>query len=79
VPGIYDPNLADEYMTVETEESQRITRELAHTEGILAGPSGGAAVLASLEVAKSLESGVVVTVLPDGGNRYLGDSFWDEQ
>lgn len=79
VPGIYDPNLADEYMIVETEESQQITRELAQVEGILAGPSGGAAVLASLQVAKSLESGVVVTVLPDGGNRYLGDSFWDER
>jgi cysteine synthase len=35
-------------------------------------------VLASLQVAKSLESGVVVTVLPDSGSRYLGDSFWDE-
>ncbi len=78
VPGIYDPGLADERLTVETEEAQQVTRDLARYEGILAGPSGGAAVLASLQVARRLESGVIVTVLPDGGNRYLGDSFWDE-
>lgn len=78
VPGIYDPRLADEHMTVETEDAQEITRELARYEGILAGPSGGAGVRAALRVAEKLQSGVIVTVLPDGGNRYLGDSFWDE-
>jgi cysteine synthase B len=79
VPGIYDPHLADVHATVGTEEAQAITRALARTEGILAGPSGGAGVLAALQVARTLRAGVVVTVLPDGGSRYLGDRFWDEE
>ncbi len=78
VPGIYDPSLADSKLSVSTEDAQAMTRALAHLEGILAGPSGGAGVLAALRVARTLEEGVVVTVLPDGGNRYLSDSFWDE-
>jgi cysteine synthase B len=78
VPGIYDPDLAEESLQVGTEEAQAMTRDLARYEGILAGPSGGAGVLAAVRLAQSLHSGVVVTVLPDGGNRYLQDSFWDE-
>ena len=78
VPGIYEPDLADRLLTIETEDAQGTTRDLARHEGILAGPSGGAAVRAALEVARTLDSGVVVTVLPDGGSRYLGDSFWSE-
>jgi S-sulfo-L-cysteine synthase (O-acetyl-L-serine-dependent) len=78
VPGIYDPKLADRRMPANTEEAQEMTRALARHEGILAGPSGGAGVLAAVRVARSLTSGVVVTVLPDGGNRYLGEAFWEE-
>jgi cysteine synthase B len=79
VPGIYDPDLADVHATVETEDAQAVTRDLARYEGILAGPSGGAGVLAALRVARSLPSGVVVTILPDGGSRYLGDGFWQDE
>ena len=79
VPGIYDPSLADDHVTVATEVAQAVTRSLARHEGILTGPSGGAAVLAALNVAQTLASGVVVTVLPDGGSRYLGDAFWDDE
>ncbi len=78
VPGIYDPHLADVHATVATEDAQAITRALARTEGILVGPSSGAGVLAALRVAQTLRAGVVVTVLPDGGSRYLEDRFWDE-
>ncbi|HEX9986975.1 MAG TPA: cysteine synthase family protein [Chloroflexia bacterium] len=78
VPGIYNPDLADLHLTAETEDAQAATRALARYEGILAGPSGGAAVLASLQVAQSLDTGVVITILPDSGSRYLGDSFWNE-
>jgi S-sulfo-L-cysteine synthase (O-acetyl-L-serine-dependent) len=78
VPGIYDPDLADEKIAVETEDAQATTRDLARIEGILAGPSGGAAVLAALRTARGLERGVVVTVIPDGGSRYLADPFWAE-
>lgn len=76
VPSIYDPTLADSRMTIGTEDAQEITRSLAKYEGILAGPSGGAGVLAAINVGKSLKEGVLVTVLPDGGNRYLQDAFW---
>lgn len=78
VPGIYDPSLADSRLGVETEDGQEIARELARYEGILVGPSAGAGVYAALKVAGSLDRGVVVTVLPDGGGRYLSDTFWDE-
>ncbi|MDQ3930542.1 MAG: pyridoxal-phosphate dependent enzyme, partial [Chloroflexota bacterium] len=78
VPGIYDPDLAEESLEVGTEAAQAMTRDLARYEGILAGPSGGAGVLAAVRVAQTLRSGVVVTVLPDGGSRYLQDTFWDE-
>jgi cysteine synthase B len=79
VPGIYDPGLADELLTVETEQAQAVTRALAREEGILAGPSGGAALFAAIQLAKTLDRGVVVTVLPDGGTRYLGEPFWEEE
>ncbi|MDQ6694015.1 MAG: cysteine synthase family protein [Chloroflexota bacterium] len=79
VPGIYDPDLADMHLDVGTEDAQAMTRILARQEGALTGPSGGAAVSAAIRVAQSLREGVVVTVLPDGGSRYLGDSFWDEK
>jgi S-sulfo-L-cysteine synthase (O-acetyl-L-serine-dependent) len=79
VPGIYDPDLADMHAVVETEDAQAVTRDLARYEGILAGPSGGAGVLISLRVAQTLRSGVIVTILPDGGSRYLGDRFWGEE
>jgi cysteine synthase B len=79
VPGIYDASLADERISAGTEDAQAVTRDLARYESILAGPSGGAAVLAALRVARALRAGVVVTVLPDGGSRYPGDSFWYEE
>jgi cysteine synthase B len=78
VPGIYDPDLAERRINVSTEEAQAMARSLALHGGILTGPSGGAAVLAAHGIAQTLAEGVVVTVLPDGGSRYLGDSFWDE-
>jgi cysteine synthase B len=78
VPGIYDPGLADEHVGVETESAQAMARALLRCEGILVGPSSGAAVVAAVEVGRTLSEGVIVTVLPDGGDRYLQDSFWEE-
>jgi cysteine synthase B len=78
VPGIYDPDVADVHTTVATEDAQAMTRALARYEGILAGPSGGAGVLAAVRLAQTLPAGTVVTILPDGGNRYLSDRFWEE-
>jgi len=79
VPGIFDPGLADDTMTVRTEDAQAAARRLAAEEGLLTGPSGGANVSAALRLASELPPGdVVVTLLPDGGERYLRDSWWEE-
>ncbi len=48
-----------------------MTRRLAQEEGWLVGPSAGAAMLAAVQVAQEIEEGVIVVVLPDGGDRYL--------
>jgi cysteine synthase B len=76
VPPIYDAKLADEDLGVGTEAAHRMVRRLAREEGLLVGISSGAALVAALEVAKRLTKGVVVTVFPDGAEKYLSESFW---
>jgi S-sulfo-L-cysteine synthase (O-acetyl-L-serine-dependent) len=72
VPGIYDPTLADANVEVETEDAQEMVRRLAREEGLFVGTSSGANVFGALRLAKTLEPGaVVVTILCDGGERYL--------
>lgn len=78
VPGIYDPRLADGGLEVSTEAAHSMVKRLARDEGLLVGVSGAAAVVAALETARTLESGVFVTVFPDSANRYLGERFWEE-
>jgi cysteine synthase B len=72
VPGIYDASVADENVEVATEDAQEMVRRLAREEGLLVGTSSGANVFAALRLALSLPSGsVVVTILCDGGERYI--------
>ena len=79
VPGIYDPKLADEDLALATEAAQAMTRRLALDEGLFVGPSSGANVLAALQVASKLDGdAVVVTILCDGGGKYIDESFWAE-
>lgn len=78
VPGIYDPKLADRDLAVATEDAYRMVKRVAAEEGILIGVSSGAALVAAQQVASEIERGVVVTILPDSGMRYLSDRFWDE-
>ena len=78
VPGIYDRKVADGRLEAATEEAQRLCRELARKQGLLLGPSGGANLSGALKLARSLKEGLVVTVLPDSGERYLSDRFWRE-
>jgi cysteine synthase B len=78
VPRIYDPTLADENRGASTEEAYEMVRRLAREEGVLAGISSGAAVATALEVAREIESGVVVTILCDGADKYLSENFWEE-
>jgi cysteine synthase B len=76
VPGIYDPSLANDNLWAPTEVSYDLARELARTEGIMVGHSSGAALWGVRETARQVESGVVVTVLCDGGTRYLSSGLY---
>jgi cysteine synthase B len=80
VPGIYDASLADENVEVATEDAQEMTRRLAREEGLLIGVSSGANVHAALRLAQQLPpESVVVTILCDGGGKYLSERFWEEE
>ncbi|CAN5885447.1 cysteine synthase family protein [soil metagenome] len=78
-PGIYDPGLADEHIRVGTEQAYAFTRRLAADEGLLVGVSSGAALAASLALAARIREGLIVTIFPDSGSRYLTESFWDRE
>ncbi len=71
VPDIYDRSRLDDVVTVDDGPAFEMTRTLAVREGIFAGLSSGAAVAGALEVASTLDSGTVVTIIPDRGDRYL--------
>lgn len=76
VPGIYDASFPDSKIQVETEEAYKMVKELGQREGLLVGYSAGAAMKATLEVAKGLKDGCMVVIFPDSGNHYLSTSFW---
>jgi len=76
VPAIYDASLADADLRVSTEEAHRSVRRLARESGLLVGISSGAALSATLQFARTLDRGVVVTVFPDGAEKYLSEAFW---
>jgi cysteine synthase B len=78
VPGIYDDGLADECLYISTEAAYQATLRLAQEEGLFVGPSSGAALVAALQVAEKAGRGVVVTIFPDGGEKYLADGPWRE-
>ena len=71
IPGIYDPAGHDEKVNIEDDDAYEMARRLAREEGLLVGMSSGAAMHVARELAGQLESGVIVVVLPDGGDRYL--------
>ncbi len=81
VPKIYDASLADEDIGISTEDAHAMVRQLAREEGLLVGISAGAAVAGCLQVARSLgknQQAVFVTILPDSGDKYLSERFWEE-
>ncbi|HEY6958751.1 MAG TPA: pyridoxal-phosphate dependent enzyme [Candidatus Limnocylindria bacterium] len=75
-PAIWDERVADVHMTQGTEEGIAMTRRLARDEGIFTGPSGGAAVAAAVRVARE-ETGPIVVLIADGGERYLSTPLWE--
>jgi cysteine synthase B len=69
-PGIYDESILDGTFFVKTEDAYEMMTRLAKEEGLWVGPSSGAALWASLKLAESIDRGVIVTIFPDGGERY---------
>lgn len=77
-PGIYDEALAGDPLEVKTEAAHEMVIRLAREEGLFVGISSAAAAVAALQVASELEEGVVVTVFPDAGYKYLSDKkLWE--
>lgn len=82
VPAIYDSELADENIWIDTEDAYKMVRRCARQEGILIGISAGANIVAARKIGKRLvesgEPGVIVTVLCDGADKYLSEEFWND-
>ncbi len=72
-PGIYDDSVHDELILADTEESWNLSEQATREEGIFIGHSSGAALVGVREVARRIGSGVIVTIFPDGGDRYLSE------
>ncbi len=81
-PGIFDENLLDRTIFVETEEAYEWARRLVKEESLFVGQSSGAALAACVKIARELsergEKAVIVTVFPDGGERYLSTALFEE-
>jgi cysteine synthase B len=76
IPAIYDREHLDDIIMVETEAAFDMARQVAKKEGIFCGMSSGAAMYASLEIAKKIESGNIVTIFPDRGEKYLSTELF---
>jgi len=76
VPKIYHPEELDEKIVIEDEEAFEIARKLSTSEGLFVGMSSGAAVAGALRVAKDMDSGTIVVIIPDRGDRYLSTTLF---
>ena len=77
-PGIYDRNRIDRTIQVDDEEAYQTARLLAKKEGIFCGMSSGASMAAAIRVAKEMNSGTIVVIIPDGGDRYLSTTLFED-
>ena len=76
VPEIYDPSQIDISVMIESEEAFEMSRRIVNEEGIFVGMSSGAAMLAALRTIENLESGVMVVIFPDRGEKYLSTTLF---
>ena len=76
VPSIYDPSLIDEQIMVDSETAFEYSRKIVKTEGIFVGMSSGAAMYTALEIAKKLKQGLIVSIFPDRGEKYLSTDLF---
>lgn len=79
VPEIYDPSAVDISVSIESEEAFEMSRQIVRNEGIFVGMSSGAAMLAAVEVAKTLTHGEIVVIFPDRGEKYLSTQLFRRQ
>jgi cysteine synthase B len=80
-PPIYDETLADQELSIGTEDSYRLAKRLAREEGLLVSPSAAAALFGCLRVAEEIprtDHAVIVTIFADSGAKYLSERFWEE-
>ena len=78
VPAIYDPSRIDIQIMVESEEAIRMAREIIAREGIFAGMSSGAAMVAALRTAERIDVGNIVVIFPDRAEKYLSTSMFGD-
>ncbi len=81
-PAIYDDTLADENLTIRTEDGYRLVKRLAREEGLLVSPSAAAALAGCFHVAARIPRAahaVIVTVFADNAAKYLSERFWEEE
>ena len=76
VPGIYREEELDRKIPVSTEDAYSMVYRLSQEEGLLVGQSSGAALFASLKIARKLRSGTIVVIFPDFGDKYLTTNLW---
>ncbi|MGB7393528.1 MAG: cysteine synthase CysM [Pricia sp.] len=77
LPKIFDAKKVDEVLEVSEEEAEAMAKKLAKEEGIFSGMSSGGATTAALRLAESLESGVIVSIICDRGDRYLSSDLFE--
>lgn len=78
VPEIYDPSILDSQEMIESEEAIEMARQIISQEGIFAGMSSGAAMLAAVRTAEKIEKGNIVVVFPDRAEKYLSTTMFDK-
>jgi len=78
VPSIYDPSKIDFMVMIQTEKAFEMARRIVKEEGIFVGMSSGAAMLAAYEVAQKIDSGMIVVIFPDRGEKYLSTTLFDK-
>lgn len=77
-PSIYQEDFLDEIIHVSTEEAYHMVKRLLQERSLFVGVSSGAALAGALKLAQTLSEGVIVTVFPDSGHKYLSEAFWED-
>ncbi len=76
VPEIYDPSKIDETIMIETEDAYEMARQIIKQEWIFIGMSSWAALYAATKIAKKIESGTIIVIFPDRGEKYLSTDLF---